>query len=107
MFGKPSLLAGKVVDEFSPVRVVVAHHVVVNGPLDKFVAPYERVDGGGCSVSATEERFAVDLAKDPAVALDRRVGADHLQIEDEPAGLDRTDHVAQDVHDVLGFHSSE
>jgi hypothetical protein len=30
-----------------------------------------------------------------------------LQVEYEPAGLDRLDHVAQDVHDVLRVYSSE
>ena len=49
------MLAGKVVDEFAPVHVVVAHRMVVNRLLDKFVALDERVDGGRCRVSATEE----------------------------------------------------
>jgi hypothetical protein len=35
------------------------------------------------------------------------VWPDHLQVEDEPVGLDCLDHGAQDVHDVLGFDSSE
>lgn len=41
------------------------------------------------------------------VDLDRWVGPDHLQIEYVPAGPDRLDHVAQDVHDVLRVYSSE
>ena len=42
-----------------------------------------------------------------SLGLDDRVGPDHLQVEDEPAGLDRVDCVAQDVHDVLRVYSSE
>jgi hypothetical protein len=30
-----------------------------------------------------------------------------LQVEYRAAGLDCVDHIAQDVHDVLGLHSSE
>ena len=58
-------------------------------------------------VGHAEERFAVDLADDLPVDLDGRVRPDHLQVEDDPAGLDRVDHVAQDVHDVLRVDASE
>ena len=101
------MLAGEVVDEFSPVGVVLADVVVVDRLLNQLVASHEPVDSSGCGVGAAEERFAVDLADDLPLALDGRVGADHLQIEYKSAGLDRIDHVAQDVHDVLRFHSSE
>jgi len=41
------------------------------------------------------------------VDLDRWVGPHHLQVEYVPAGPDRLDHAAQDVHDVLRVYSSE
>jgi hypothetical protein len=61
-------------------------------------------------VAASAERKSGSPSISPTalpVDLDGRVGADHLQVEYEPAGLDRLDHVAQDVHDVLRVYSSE
>ncbi|MGZ4401500.1 MAG: hypothetical protein ACXVRI_01420, partial [Gaiellaceae bacterium] len=58
-------------------------------------------------VGLREQRLAPDLADPLLAGLDDRVRPDHLQVEDEPTGIHRVDHVAQDVHDVLRFDSSE
>jgi len=107
VLGKPSLLSSEVVDEFCPVGVVLAHVVVVNSLLEQLAVMDERVDRGGCGVRASEERLAVNLTDESSVVFDDGVRANHLQVENDPAGLDRVDHLAQDVHDVLRFHSSE
>jgi len=86
---------------------VLEHVVFVVGLFDEPTSSDERVDGGGCGNSRAEERLTVDLAHLSAASLDDRVRADHLQVEHEPARLDRFDHVAQDVHDVLRLDSSE
>ena len=99
--------AGEVADELRPVGKVLPNVVIVDSLLDQLMGSNELVDGGGRSVRAAEERFSVDLTDDLSVAFDGRVGAYHLQVKDEPARGDRIDHVAQDVHDVLRFHSSE
>jgi hypothetical protein len=102
-----ALLVCEIVDELCTVVVVLAHVVVVDRLLDQLSGADERVDGVGSSVSWAEERFTVDLADGLPVDFDGWVGPDHLQVEYEPAGLDRLDHVAQDVHDVLRVYSSE
>jgi len=100
-------LAGEGVDECGPIRVVLSDVVVVVGLLDKPSGLDERIDDGGCSIGHVEEWCAVDLADDLRLDLHGRVRPDHLQVEHQPAGLDRFDHVAQDVHDVLGIDASE
>jgi hypothetical protein len=105
--GYPALLVRKVFDQIRAVEVVLAHVVVVDRVLDKTAGENERVDGGGGSVRLSEERFAVDLAQDAMIGLDDGVGSDHLQVEHGAAGLHCVDHIVQDVHDVLGLHSSE
>jgi hypothetical protein len=86
---------------------VLANVVVVHCLLEEPPRFDERVDGRGRGIGPAEERLPVDLADDPPLGLDHRVGADHLQVEHEPARPDCFDHVAQDVHDVLRLDSSE
>jgi hypothetical protein len=104
---QPPFLIGEVLDEFWPVVVVLVHAVIVDCLLDELSAEDERVDGVGRGVSGAKERLAVDLADGSPVDFDGWVGPDYLQVEYEPAGLDRVDHFAQDVHDVLRIDSSE
>jgi hypothetical protein len=75
--------------------------------LDETSLTDERVECRGCGVGLAEERLAVELADDPSVGLDNRIRPDHLQVESEPTRLDRVQHVAQDVHDVLRVDASE
>jgi hypothetical protein len=105
--GQLPLLVGEVVEKVGPVVVVLAHVMVVDRLLDEPISSNKRVNAGGRGVSFPEERFAVDLADVSPADLDDRIRADHLQVEHEPAWLDRFDHLAQDVHDVLGLDSSE
>jgi hypothetical protein len=100
-------LAGEGVDEFDPVCVVLAYVVVIDCLLEQPPGVDEVVDGFRCSISHLEEWIAVDLADASRIDLHGRVRPDHLQVEHQPAGLDRFDHVAQDVHDVLGIDASE
>lgn len=81
--------------------------MVVGGLLDEAAGAHERVDGRGGGVGLPEERLAVDLTDELPVDLDARMGPDHLEIEHHPARPHCVDHVAEDVHDVPGFHSSE
>jgi hypothetical protein len=96
-----------VVDELGAVGEVRADVVVVDRLLDEHPALDAVVHRSGCGIGAGEQRLAVDLAQHLALGLDDRVRPDHLQVEHEPTGLDGFDQVAQDVHDVLGLHSSE
>jgi hypothetical protein len=86
---------------------VLAHVVVVDRFLNETAGENERVDGGRRSVGLSEEGFAVDLAQNPVIGLDDGVGSNHLQVEHRASRLDCVDHIAQDVHDVLGLHSSK
>ena len=105
--GSRRCLPAKSSTSSSSADVVLAHVVVVDGSLDQSAGVDERVDGRGRGVGAAEQRLAVDLVHDLPVDLDRGVGPDDLQVEDESAGLDCVDHVAQDVHDVLRVDASE
>ena len=64
------MLAGEVVDEFSPVGVVLADVVVVDRLLNELSGLDERVDGGRCGVGRLEERLPVDLADEAPVDFD-------------------------------------
>jgi hypothetical protein len=86
---------------------VLSHLVVVARFLDEEAGPDHCVDLGGGRVSGGEEGTAVDLANVFAFDLDDRVRADHLKIEDESVWPQSVSEAAQDVHDVLGLHSSE
>ena len=81
--------------------------MVVDRFLDKRARRHRGVDRRPRRVGKREQRLAVDLAQLLTVGFDDRVRPDHLQVENEPAGPDCRNHVAQDVHDVLRFHSSE
>ena len=107
MLRQLSLLADKVVDELGSIGVVLADVMVVDGLLGKPSAGDEGVDCGGRRVGRPEKGLAVDLANDPPVDLDNGIRANHLQVEDQPTRPYCLDHVAQDVHDVLGLDSSE
>jgi hypothetical protein len=105
--GQFPLLARELGDELSACAVVLARVVIVDRLLDQAALGDECIDGRGGGVSEAKEGLAVDLAHDSTVDLDARVGPDHLQVEHEPARPDCADHIAQDVHDVLGLYSSE
>ncbi len=105
--GQIPLLVGEVVDEICARLVVLAYVVVVDCLLDQPAGGNEIIDGRGGGVSLVKKRLAVDLAQHSTVALDARVRPDHLQIEQQPARPHCVEHIAQDVHDVLGLYSSE
>ncbi len=64
----------------------------------------DRCQGG---VRLYEQCRTVDLADQFPVNFDAGIWPDHLQVESDAAGPHRSDHVAEDVHDVLGIYSSE
>jgi hypothetical protein len=90
--GQPPLLVGEVLDEFCAVVVMLADVVVVDCLLDQ---PSERMSASMAAVAAS----AVRKSGSPSIS--------QTTCEHEPAGLDRFDHLAQDVHDVLRIDSSE
>ena len=107
MVRQPPFLVGEVGDEFRTVGVVLAHVVVVDCLFEQPSGADERVDGGGRGVGGAEERLAVDFADEAFADLGGRVRPYHLQVENVPVRLDCSDHIAQDVHDVLRVDSSE
>jgi hypothetical protein len=86
----------------------VLPHVVVVGRL-LFQQPLgdQEIDRGPGGIGSHEEGASVDLAKDGAADLHQRVWPDHLQVEDDSFRDERFSESTQDVHDVLGLHSSE
>jgi hypothetical protein len=87
---------------------MLADVMIVGRFLDQDIVNDRRVDRLCRGVGQTEERLAIDLAHENAILeLDPWVRPDHLEIENHPSRPDRFDHPVQDVHDVLGFHSSE
>jgi len=86
---------------------VLSHVVIVARFLDEQAGCDHRIDFGGGGLSRGEELTALHLAEILAGDLDDRVRTDHLKIEHEAAGGQSVSEAAQDVHDVLGLHSSE
>lgn len=107
VFREPSLRSGDVLDQPGAVRVVLADLVVVGGLFHQVAELDARIDRGGGGICPLEQRLAIDLRDDAPVQLDPRIGQDHLQIEDQPAGFDCFDHSTQDVHDALRRHTSQ
>jgi hypothetical protein len=94
-------------EELGAAVEVFAHIVIVDRLLEQTALGDQRVYRRGCCVGLAQQFGCDELAYDPSVGLDPRLGADHLQVKDDPAGFDRLDHLAQDVHDVLRLYSSE
>jgi hypothetical protein len=86
----------------------VLEHVVVIDCLVEEIARFDPCIDRRCrGVCPLKHRIAVYPGDDAPVSLNRWIGPDHLQVEDQPVGLDRFDHSSQDVHDVLRRHTSE
>lgn len=107
LVGDPPRLPFEVVDQVATVCVVAEDVVVVDGLLEQAAGGNERVDCCRRGVGLSEDRPAIDFAEKPAASLDSRIRPDHLQVKNRTSWPDRCNHVAQDVHDVLGLHSSE
>lgn len=89
------------------IDVVLPHVVVVDLFLFECSLLNQKIDGSSRGVGSHEEGASVDLAQDGAVDLHERVRPDHLEVEDDPVRDERFSEPTQDVHDVLGLHSSE
>src|ERR687892_896147 len=87
--------------------VVLQHVVVVDRLFDEQARGHHRVDSGGRRVSSREERAAVDLTARRAPDFDDWIGWDHRQVKNHSRRDERLSEPTQDVHDVLGRHSSE
>jgi hypothetical protein len=107
LLGKVPQPISEIVDEIAAVRVVRTDIVIVDRFLDQPTVGDRGIDCMGRCVSLREERAAVDLADKHAIELDARVRSNHLQVKNDSARLHSADHIAEDVHDVLGLHSSE
>jgi hypothetical protein len=105
--GEPPLLAREVLDELPSRGVALENVVVVHRLLEETTRRDQGLNGRDGRVCLPEERLTVDLEDDPAVDLDARIRADHLQVQDKATELDRFEHATQDVHDVLRIDSSE
>ena len=89
-------------------RCIVLEHVVVIDCLVDEMARFDPCIDRPCrSVCPLKHRLAVYPGDDEPVSLNRWIRPDHLQIKDQPSGLDRFDRTTQDVHDVLRRHTSE
>jgi hypothetical protein len=62
---------------------VLEHVVVVDGLLDEQMFVHEQIDGAARGIGSDEERAPVDLAEDPALAFNKRVRPDDLQVKDD------------------------
>jgi hypothetical protein len=81
--------------------------VIIRGFISQLSSSDGGIDRSRRRIGFGEQGPAVDLADQLFVQLDTRIGPDDLQVDDGPAWAYRTDHVAKDVHDALGIHSSE
>ena len=94
-------------DQSDSIAVVIPHVVVVNRFLFEYLLGNQEIDCSSRGIGSHEQRAPVDLAQHRAVDLHERVRPDHLEVEDDPFRDERFSESTQDVHDVLGLHSSE
>ena len=97
----------EIVDEGGSVDIVLQHVVVVECLLFEHLLGNQEIDRAPGGVGSHEQRAPVDLAQHRAVDLHERMRPDHLEIENDPFRDERFSESTQDVHDVLGLHSSE
>jgi hypothetical protein len=67
----------------------------------------QRIEPGRGCERTREEPASIELAEQLPVDLDPLGRRHRKQVHDYPAGDERAQQVAQDVHDALRLHSSE
>ncbi|MFL5963468.1 MAG: hypothetical protein ACJ757_11330 [Gaiellaceae bacterium] len=68
---------------------MLEHLVVVDSLFDEQPFVHEQIDGAARGISTDEERAAIDLANDLALAFNEWVGTDDLQVKDDSVGDQR------------------
>jgi hypothetical protein len=105
--GQASGHVGEVVDEIGAVSVALEYVVVVDVLLDQSTRCDQRVDFGGGGVGFRNSGSpSISHTTRPSTSTSG-FGLITCRSRTTAPGFHRSDRVVQDVHDVLGFYSSE